>query len=704
MNKKTFTVVLMVLALLTINFSVAHEIDNSTSDEIQNNEILTVNDVNDDVLKESASVKTHMDVESNTTFDVIGDYFKIKLSDEDNKTISNSKVTFAVNGKNYTKTTDSAGIASLQINLNDGTYKITTKFAGNSNYKSSSLTTTINVNNTRVVEEGLSNSEIQKIIDNAKANNIILFKGNSYSNVNLIITKRLTLISKVNTALKSNSANPVITIKGKNANLTTVKGFNIDGHGDGIVIKDSDYVIIAKNEISTMGNGIVATGTKYLNITKNDIVKNSKSGIVLADTTSTYIFDNKISNNGQDGIKIAKSNKVYIHGNTISNNHDNGIHLTTTANGVNYKEGPKNLYINKNTISKNGNDGILINDAGDNLNIKSNNILSNKENGISISHIGSNTIKSNVITDNLANGIKFFDNYVKPDNQDISYNAIFFNTHMDVEAKDTYYQDTGNKLQLGDNWYSDFAGVCPKINTNNIKFTVSQIGKNKFQALFLDSNGNVASLLPDRTLTYTANNGKSVSITVSGGAAVFTVDANDNDLIKAVVDHSQRDNTYDNNAKSSPEINGVTPSYSYPDIPYDSVTGYGDGNGDGDGTGEGSGGNTNKGNGTSSQESSEHTGNSTHSQQAEPAKSANNQVNDVSQSYETQTTTSQASASDSGSGDASAGSQQNSVVKQIILDEEDIYRVTGISFIILLILLTVAFYYRDDIKEMNSKR
>ena len=274
---------------------------------------------------------------------------------------------------------------------------------------------------------------------------------------------------------------------------------------------------------------------------------------------------------------------------------------------------------------------------------------------------------------------------------------------MDVEAKDTYYQDNGKKLQLGDNWYSDHAGVCPKINTNNLKFTVTQIGKNKFQALFTDSDGNVASLLPDRTLTYNTNNGKSLSITVSGGAAVFTVDANDKDLIKAVVDNSQRDNTYNTNSNSVPEINGVTPSYAYPSIPYPQDNGNG-GEGDGDGTGEGSGGNTNKGNGTSAQESSDNTGNSTHSQKADPAKSANNPVNDVSQSYDVQTATSPASASNSGAADADTGVQQNSVVKQIIFDEDDIYRVTGISFIVLLILLTVGFYYRDDIKEMNSKR
>ena len=85
-----------------------------------------------------------------------------------------------------------------------------------------------------------------------------------------------------------------------------------------------------------------------------------------------------------------------------------------------------------------------------------------------------------------------------------------------------------------------------------------------------------------------------------------------------------------------------------------------------------------------------------------PGKNTANQVNDVSQNNDAQDVTSQASVSDSSSGDTgSPGSQ--SVVKQIIIDEDEFFRITGISFIVLLIILTIGFYYRDDIKEMKSK-
>ena len=782
MDKKIFIVALCVLVLFTLSFSAAQEIDNSTVDKVMlessNDAVLESCDApilessNDAVLEssddsilessknapvlKSSKVATHIDVKSNTTFDVVGDYFKIKLSNDKNKAIPNAKVTFKVNGVSYDRTTNSNGIASLQIRLNDGTYKIVTKFAGNSKYKSSSITTTIKMDNTRVVDSGLSNSEIQNIIDNAKANNVILFKGSSYSNVNLAITKSLTLLSNTGTTLTSSSSNPVITIKGNSASLTTVKGFNIKGEGDGIEIKNSNYVNILDNDITTGGNGIVAAGAKYLNVTKNNIVKNSKNGIAIADSSHVYVFNNKLANNKGDAIALAKSSDVYVHDNTISSNDGNGIDLTTTLNGVNYGQGNKNIHINKNTISKNGKEGILISNAGDNIRIGSNVISSNWGNGISIAKIGNNVMQSNVITENHEAGINFANGYAIPKSQDISYNVIHSNVAREIEAGETSYDGGSNRIAVGENWYSDKNTLCPKIKTKNIQFVVKQVGEGTFTATFYDSKGNVASLLPDRTLTYTVN-GKSQTMTISGGKGVFKVNANDKDLVEAEVDYSIRDNDYDakNTDDASQHINGNSPTYDFPTIPkyqiYEDIdnpysddgyienntginqeeknyqenrenpnenngngngegNGNGNGNGDGNGNGNGNNGDANNGNGKSAQGSSDNTGNSTQSQQADPSNNANSPLNDVSQSYNTDTTTSPESASQSASASSSSNSLaggssgDKSVVKQIVLDEEDIFKVTGISFIILLMILTVGFYYREDIKEMNSKR
>lgn len=705
MNKKIFLALLAVFVLLTLNICTAQEIENTTVDDV------VTEGLQSDVLAASHDMQalqttksnTSFNVESTTEFDVIGDYFKVKLTDGNANTLNNVKVTFKVNGKTYNAYTDSSGIASLQIRLNDGSYNIVSKFAGNSMYNPCSLSTKITMDNTREVDSGLSNSEIQNIIDNAKPNNVILFRGAVYSNINLVIDKSLTLISNVGTTLKSSSSNPVITIRGKSASLTKVKGFNIQGMGDGIEIDGADYVTIYNNEITTKGNGIVALNTKYLNITNNDIVKNSKSGISLAKSSYAYIFNNNILNNDKNGIEIAKSKNVFIHGNTISKN-GYGIYLAKTINGINFAEEPSNIQINKNTISHNIADGIMVLNAGNNINIKSNEISFNKGDGISIAQIGNNAIQSNVITDNEKHGLNFFGNYVKPAKQDISYNAIYFNTLMDVEAKETQYQGGQYSLDLGDNWYTDFSGICPKVSTKNIKFVVRQIGKNQFQAMFLDSNGNIASLLPDRILTYQTNNGKIYSVTVKGGSVSFTVDAANGDLIKAIVDNSRRDNTYNSNAQYSKPINGQSPTYSYPAIPnyqlYEDI-GTGGGTGNGDGMGDGSQGTAHGGNGVANQESRSNDVNGTHSQKNDPANNPNNQANDISQNYET-SDASPASASEASQGVSGTPGAQ-SVAKQIIIDEDEFFKVTGISFIILLIILTISAYYREDIKEMKSK-
>ena len=705
MNKKTFAILLAVFVLITLNICAAQEIENTTvvdvvTEGLQSDVLAASHDMQ---ALQTTKSNTSFNVESTTEFDVIGDYFKVKLTDGNANTLNNVKVTFKVNGKTYNAYTDSSGIASLQIRLNDGSYNIVSKFAGNSMYNPCSLSTKITMDNTREVDSGLSNSEIQNIIDNAKPNNVILFRGAVYSNINLVIDKSLTLISNVGTTLKSSSSNPVITIRGKSASLTKVKGFNIQGMGDGIEIDGADYVTIYNNEITTKGNGIVALNTKYLNITNNDIVKNSKSGISLAKSSYAYIFNNNILNNDKNGIEIAKSKNVFIHGNTISKN-GYGIYLAKTINGINFAEEPSNIQINKNTISHNIADGIMVLNAGNNINIKSNEISFNKGDGISIAQIGNNAIQSNVITDNEKHGLNFFGNYVKPAKQDISYNAIYFNTLMDVEAKETQYQGGQYSLDLGDNWYTDFSGICPKVSTKNIKFVVRQIGKNQFQAMFLDSNGNIASLLPDRILTYQTNNGKIYSLTVKGGSVSFTVDAAEGDLIKAIVDNSRRDNTYNSNAQYSKPINGQSPTYSYPAIPnyqlYEDI-GTGGGTGNGDGMGDGSQGTAPGGNGVANQESRSNDVNGTHSQKNDPANNPNNQANDISQNSET-SDASPTSASEASQGVSGTPGAQ-SVAKQIIIDEDEFFKVTGISFIILLIILTISAYYREDIKEMKSK-
>lgn len=130
MKKYFIIIILLAFILLTLNSSASQEIDNTTD---VNDSILKIS--NDTQVLQTSKETTHIDVSSKTNFDVIGDYFKVKLTDNNDKPISNVKITFTVNTKNYNINTDSLGIASLQLRLDDGSYKIVSKFSEIQNIK-----------------------------------------------------------------------------------------------------------------------------------------------------------------------------------------------------------------------------------------------------------------------------------------------------------------------------------------------------------------------------------------------------------------------------------------------------------------------------------------------------------------------------------------------------------------------------------------
>jgi parallel beta-helix repeat protein len=96
-------------------------------------------------------------------------YFSVRLTDVKGNILSNKEIIFNINGKNYSRTTNDKGIASLKINLIKGTYIISTLFKGDDDYSTSSIKNKILVN------EGKS-EKIQTIL---KGNDLILTYGNN---------------------------------------------------------------------------------------------------------------------------------------------------------------------------------------------------------------------------------------------------------------------------------------------------------------------------------------------------------------------------------------------------------------------------------------------------------------------------------------------------------------------------------------------
>ena len=59
-----------------------------------------------------------------------GKYYTVKVLDDNGNIAKGVKVKFSINGKSYTKTTDSKGYASIKISQKPGTYTVTVEYKG----------------------------------------------------------------------------------------------------------------------------------------------------------------------------------------------------------------------------------------------------------------------------------------------------------------------------------------------------------------------------------------------------------------------------------------------------------------------------------------------------------------------------------------------------------------------------------------------
>ena len=82
--------------------------------------------------------KTNFIADSFTTIYKSGKEYVFKLEDSFGEALANKKVIISIKGKNYTRTTNGSGEASLAINLVTGSYDVTLYFNGDGNYSASS--------------------------------------------------------------------------------------------------------------------------------------------------------------------------------------------------------------------------------------------------------------------------------------------------------------------------------------------------------------------------------------------------------------------------------------------------------------------------------------------------------------------------------------------------------------------------------------
>ena len=442
-------------------------------------------------------------------------YYKVLLTDYANNPLVNKVLTITIGFTDYTVTTDEEGYGIVNLtNLEKGIYAVSSNYIdSNGVYATSSSEATLYFFTEYVIRANLTNNEIQEIINNASSGGKIVFEGQNYENLNLLINKPLRIISNVGTVIKSNSN--IFNIKDTNG--VTISGFTFIGDNVNSLINvdNSNNVNINNNKLSSGNISINIISSNNVGISENSITKNNY------------------------GIMVTGSSNIEIVNNIIKENSLNGIYASNEFMGSTYDTGVNNLKINSNTIESNSKTGIYLIDAKGTIEINSNKINNNGENGIYLNNIISSNllVKFNTISNhkgNLNSAIKLGSSYNLKNSVGIAYNSLS-NNDYGIDTRDTKFSSS-NPLLVGDNWYGGSAPYPSNVNGSKITANITQTSPNKFVVNFYDIEGNlVNNLLPDIVISHTVNGGKEESEVITSSNSGFTQEANDGDIITVVI-------------------------------------------------------------------------------------------------------------------------------------------------------------------------
>lgn len=480
--------------------------------------------------------------------------FEVILKDASGNALANQKITFTFNAKDYAKTTDSSGLAKVDIPSDTpATISIVSKFAGNDKYKAVSKTNTVTISNktnTIFVNPGLSCADIQELLDACNAGDGVEFLGSSYSDVALTVDKALNIYSNAGTVLNGKAGSPVFTVSASGTNISNLA--IVSDENSGIVIDNANSVNIINNSISNKlnsskmdeylestlplpGYGVSIVNSEGVNILNNNV--SLFESAIFAENSSDLLIEGNCLFENNYGIKYGYGvSDTEITANEIVNN----IGLYT----MEVPEGPRGY-------------GIFLNNSAVDVTI-TNNVIDWNHLGISVDANYSTgiVIKSNHISDNVLEGIRFNAGYDLAENAAepiVTNNAIYRNARgpsmmilgeLSANPGGIYAAGEWNesqRLKLGSNWYGKNALVtwdyetgvvgwgtmCPRISTTPIAFDkIEYVGSGKYSVTFY-KDGEIASDLPQFDLYARLNNKAEVNFNVVNGVGYFSFDSSD---------------------------------------------------------------------------------------------------------------------------------------------------------------------------------
>lgn len=482
--------------------------------------------------------------------------YQISLRDASGNALINKTLTYEINGESYSKATDDSGKIRIDLATNNVTsFDIKISYSGDDKYKETSNTNRIAILNESgiiFVDEGLPNSEIQCILDNAPIWSYVEFLGDYYFDISLTINNELNIYSRNVTILNAPLNNPALKIV---ADTVSISNFVICGNS-------SDAVdIINAHNVNLIGNSIV----NHLDESKiesyvDGTVNMPGYGVRISNSTDILLYANSLSL-FESGIFAEYSYNLLIDNNTLRENNY----------GIKYGFGVSNTEIVNNEISQQtglyimtvpegpSGYGIFLNNSAVNVTISNNHIAWNHL-GISLDANYSTgiVITQNTITDNVLEGMRFNAGYDLAENAVepiVTDNAVYRNARgpsmmilgeMSANPEGIYGPGQWNeslRLKLDPNWYGTnnlvtwdydtgvvgYGTMCPRISTTAIKFDNVTCNSPGDYSIVFYKNGEVASNLPEFDMFATLNRGTAkeieVNFNVVNGVGSFKFDS-----------------------------------------------------------------------------------------------------------------------------------------------------------------------------------
>lgn len=380
-----------------------------------------------------------------------------------------------------------------------------------------------------IITSDLSNEDIQSRFDNANDGDTFEFTDNVYKDISLVVDKKLNIVSKKNSEVYASGD---VSQKARDMGITETFGFYFTpksagsvlsgitviapDNGYGIIVDKSNNVNINNNKISNGMTGVLIKDSNRIVLSDNDISKSSGNGVQLQNVKNTVVKNNLVSYNKLNGIETSDIYSCTITNNTIHHNKLNGISTCGKS---------ENTLISYNNVHNNTN-GIYINSTSVNDEVRSNSLTHNRKDP-----------RSSMGGFETGNGLLFGAGFKSTGKTklNVEYNYM---AHNEFYQAKNYWEN--ENFELGQNWYNSNdpsnTFVCPRLLASLMKLDSFSVS-NTLTFQLRDSSGKAVNEFATFQTQVEIDGNRYTATFVNGKATVAGIDSNvDHDVRVQIAD------------------------------------------------------------------------------------------------------------------------------------------------------------------------